>query len=186
MGSFSISIFNWIGLLIPIGVIYALYRILKKAPPQVMSVEENTANASVAAIPAVPGGEYGVDKLRWMASAGYILVLLDSFTAQLLDFYQFYFFGWQVCLLTLLPSVIFYFINKAHPLTVVRGHLQQAARYYGIYVGVSIVNGVLLSGIGTNLSLLLIGVGISIVMLGLLIWLGVRCAQGIIAAFKLS
>ena len=184
MGSFST--FNWIGLLIPAAVIYGLYRILKKPPTQVMPTDEGAAVVAVVEAPGAAISEYGTDKLRWMASAGYILVLLDSFTAQLLEFYQFYVFGWQVCLLTLLPLAIFYFINKAHPLTGVRAHLHQAARYYGIYVGVSIANGVLLSGIGANLSLLLIGVGISIVMLGLLIWLGVRCAQGIISAFKLS
>ena len=119
-----------------------------------------------------------------MAAGGYIFALTDTFLSQLVGFYQFYFFGFLVCLPTLVTFIIFYFINKSHEQPIVARHLNSSVRLYGIYAIWSVVNGVLLSGLGANITYVLLGVGISLVMLGVLIWLAVRCGQGIIAAFN--
>jgi uncharacterized membrane protein len=183
MGSFSFFhffiIFPFLLLLV---VVYVLFRILRKPRNESFSpLQPETVLTS----PATPDSAQQ-DKIKWLASGGYIFALTDAFLAQLVGFYQFYFFGFHVCLITLVPFVIFYYINKSHEQPAVAQHLKSSIRLYGIYAIWSIANGILLSNIGTNIIYALLGVGISIVMLGVLIWLAVRCGQGIIAAFKLS
>ncbi len=182
MGSFSV--FHWlIGLfpfLLLVIVGYVLYRVLRK--PKTVSVSTIQPEEVSATFPAM--GDSQRDKIKWLAACGYIFALTDAFLAQLVGFYQFYFLGFPVCLLTLVPYVIFYYINKSHEQPIISRHLSSSVRLYGIYVIWSVANGVLLSGVGTNITYALLGVGISIVMLGVLVWLAIRCGQGIIAAFK--
>lgn len=183
MGSFSV--FHWlIGmfpffLLIIVG--YVLYRVLRKPNNAPVSTVQPEGD-SVTPVAIIDSQQ---DKIKWLAAGGYIFALTDAFLSQLVGFYQFYFFGFLVCLITLVPFIIFYFINKTHEQPIVTQHLNSSVRLYGIYAIWSVANGLLLSGVGVNLTYALLGVGISITMLGVLVWLGVRCGQGIIAAFKL-
>ena len=183
MGSFSV--FHWLGGIFPFLLLaivgYILYRILRKPNSILISaVQPEDVSATLVAL-----NDRQQDKIKWLASSGYIFVLADAFLSQIFGFYQFYFFGFLVCLLTLVPFVIFYYINKSHEQPIVARHLNSSVRLYGIYAIWSVINGVLLSGIGTNITYALLGIGISIVMLGVLVWLAVHCGQGIISAFKL-
>lgn len=186
MGAFSF--FHWFPaillLLVIVGGVYVLYRGLRRP----VALDQGQSRRGTPEITEVPGSggvtlTAGVDKIRWLAAAGYMLVVADCLFAQLMGVYQFYIFGWQVCLLTLLPLVVFYFVQRGSEQDVVVMHLHAALRLYGIYIAWSIVNGVLLYGVGADLMTLLLGIGISVVMFFVLIWLVVRCAQGIIAAF---
>lgn len=182
MGSFSV--FHWLIGIFPfvllLGVGYFLYRILRKSNSTPTSAfEPESVSDNIASL-----NDSQRDKIKWLAAGGYIFALTDTFLSQLVGFYQFYFFGFLVCLPTLVPFIIFYFINKSHEQPIVARHLNSSVRLYGIYAIWSVVNGVLLSGLGANITYALLGVGISLVMLGVLIWLAVRCGQGIIAAFN--
>lgn len=183
MGSFSI--FHWLVGVLPFLILtiggYVLYRILKKPTNETVNfVQPGTTTTIPATL-----NENQQEKIKWIASGGYIFVLVDAFLTQLLGFYQFNLFGFLVCLLTLVPFIIFYSINKSHEQPIVVIHLKSAIRIYVFYASWSVINGILLSGVGTNLIYALLGVGISIFMLGVLVWLAVRCGQGIVSAFKL-
>lgn len=135
---------------------------------------------------AQPLSDAQADKVRWLAAAGYMLVLADAYLTNLMGFYQFYLFGLLICLPTLMPLLIFYLINKSHVQPVVARHVRSASRLYGIYLICSVVDGVLLSVIGITLVHTVLGVGLSLFMLGVLVWLSIRCTQGIVAAFGLA
>ncbi|MBU0750717.1 MAG: hypothetical protein KJ787_00265 [Gammaproteobacteria bacterium] len=182
MGNYS----AWHGfsLIIPVIVIVVIVLVLRRT---LRDKPENTPIMTPAvADPARPLPEGQTDKLKWLAGGGYMLVLADAFFTQLLGCYQFHLFGYLVCLLTLAPYLIFYFINRVHSQPLVVAHVLASMRLYLVYVGWSVLNGLLLSGIGTNLVYAAMGLGISLVMLGVLAWLSIRCGQGIIAAFRLA
>lgn len=80
--------------------------------------------------------------------------------------------------------VIYYGINKSQAQPIIVAHLHSAFRLFGLYLIGSVVYGVLLSDIGNNLVRALPGVGLILFMMSVFVWLSIRCAQGIVAAFN--
>ncbi|WP_404418671.1 hypothetical protein [Marinospirillum sp.] len=122
------------------------------------------------------------DKNKWMAAVGYILVIADSFSTQLFNFFQFHFFGYYVNLVTLTPLVIYYAINKSHSDQFIATHLKRSMRVYFWYVGLSVVSGVLFEP--NNMWLYVAGVGVTWLMVIVLVYITVSCGKGIIRSFK--
>lgn len=122
------------------------------------------------------------DKTKWMAAMGYILVILDSFSTHLLGISQFYFFGYYINIVTLVPLIIYYAINKAHENEYIAHHLSRAIHVYYWYVGWSVVSGVLFES--NNLWLQIAGIAVTWLMLFVLIYISISCGRGIIRSFK--
>lgn len=122
------------------------------------------------------------DKTKWMAAIGYILVIADSFSTQLFNFYQFYLFGYYINLVTITPIVIFYAINKSHADRFITDHLKRSVRIYFWYIAWSVVSGVLFES--NNLWIQIAGVGVTWLMIFVLVYVSVSCGKGIISSFK--
>lgn len=122
------------------------------------------------------------DKNKWMAAVGYILVIADSFSTQLFNFFQFHVFGYYVNLVTLTPLLIYYAINKSHSDQFIADHLKRAMRVYLLYVGLSVVSGVLFES--NNMWVYVAGVGLTWLMVIVLVYITVRCGKGIVRSFK--
>jgi len=121
-------------------------------------------------------------KIKWMAAMGYVLVIADAFSTQLLNFYQFYFFGYRINLVTITPLVIYYAINRSHPVPHVASHLKRSMVIYFWYIGWSIFSGVLFEA--NNLWVKIAGVGMTWLMLFVLVYIAISCGRGIIRAFR--
>ena len=188
MGSFSIL--HWFiaaGPLLTLAVvIVAIVWIVRRLDHSSDKQGKREADPVPPVAVAQPLSDAQADKVRWLAAAGYMLVLADAYLTNLMGFYQFYLVGLLICLPTLMPLLIFYLINKSHVQPVVARHVRSASRLYGIYLICSVVDGVLLSVIGITLVHTVLGVGLSLFMLGVLVWLSFRCTQGIVAAFGLA
>lgn len=122
------------------------------------------------------------DKTKWMAAIGYILVIADSFSTQLFNFYQFYLFGYYINLATITPIVIYYAINKSHADRFIADHLKRSVRVYFWYIGWSVVSGVLFES--NNLWIQVAGIGVTWLMIFVLVYVAVSCGKGIIRSFK--
>ena len=121
-------------------------------------------------------------KVKWMAAIGYILVIADSFSTQLFNFYQFYLFGYYINLVTLTPLVIYYAINKAHIEEFITNHLKRSIRIYFWYIGWSVVSGVLFES--NKFWIQIGGVAVTWLMIFVLVYVAISCGKGIIRAFK--
>ncbi len=122
------------------------------------------------------------DKTKWMAAIGYILVIADSFSTQLFNFYQFYLFGYYINLVTITPIVIYYAINKSHVDRFITGHLKRSVSIYCWYIAWSVVSGVLFES--NNLWVQIAGVGVTWLMIFVLVYVAVSCGKGIVRSFK--
>ena len=122
------------------------------------------------------------DKTKWMAAIGYLLVIADSFSTQLLNIYQFYLFGYYINLVTITPLVIYYAINKSHADLFVAGHLKRSLKIYFWYVVWSVVSGVFFES--SNLWVQGAGVGMTWLMIFVLVYVAVSCGKGVIRSFK--
>ncbi|NOR69011.1 MAG: hypothetical protein GQ532_04845 [Methylomarinum sp.] len=122
------------------------------------------------------------DKIKWMAAMGYIMVIADSFSAQLIEFYQFYMFGYYVNLVTLLPLIIYYKINKAHQEEFIANHLKRSIKIYYWYIAWSVFSGLFFES--NNLWVQMVGVAVTWLMLFVLIYVATSCGKGIIQVFK--
>jgi len=122
------------------------------------------------------------DKIKWMAAIGYILVILDTFSTQLFNFYQFYLFGYYINLATIVPLVIFNIINKSHSNQFISTHLKRSMQIYFWYIIWSILSGILFES--NNLWLNIAGIGITWLMLFIMVYVAISCSKGIIRSFK--
>ena len=122
------------------------------------------------------------DKNKWMAAVGYILVIADSFSAQLFNFFQFHLFGYYVNLVTITPLLIYYAINKSNSERFIADHLKRAMRVYLLYVGLSVVSGILFES--NNMWVYVAGVGVTWLMVIVLVYVAVSCGKGIVRSFK--
>lgn len=124
------------------------------------------------------------DKDKWLAATGYILVLLDTFSVQFANFYQFSLLGYYVNIFTITPLVVFYAINKANSMVFISSHLKRAMSVYIKYIIFSIISGVLFEP--NNLWLYFAGVGVTILMLIVMLYVAFACGKGIVRVFKLE
>lgn len=122
------------------------------------------------------------DKTKWMAAIGYMLVLADSFSTQLFDFYQFYLFGYYINFITITPLVIYYAINNSHTEQFIADHLKRSVVVYFWYIAWSIVSGILFET--NNLWTQIAGVGVTWLMIFVLVYVAVSCGKGIIRSFR--
>ena len=122
------------------------------------------------------------DKTKWMAGIGYMLVLADSFSTQLFNFYQFYLFGYYINFVTITPLIIYYAINKSHTEQFIADHLKQSVTIYLWYIAWSIVSGILFES--NNLWIQIAGVGVTWLMIFVLVYVAVSCGKGIIKSFR--
>lgn len=127
-------------------------------------------------------GDHMSDKTKWMAAIGYILVIADSFSTQLFNFFQFYLFGYYINLVTVVPIIIYYSINKSHADRFIVDHLKRSVRVYFWYIAWSVVSGVLFES--NNLWIQIAGVGVTWLMIFVLVYVSVSCGKGIIRSFK--
>lgn len=122
---------------------------------------------------------------KWIAASGYIFSITDSLLTNVMENYQFYFFGYKVSLITIIPFLIFYYINKDKSPLFVSRHIKKSVQFYVLYIVWSVVNGVFLSSIGSGLVYSVLGTfSLSLVMLIVLVWLCIRSGQGIIKVFS--
>ena len=187
MGSFSIV--HWLAMALPLlalaAIVVFVVLIVRWLRPNTDGSIAPTAVVTPAADPGRIAGPSLVNT-PWLAAAGYMFVLADAYLTHLMGFYQFYVFGILVCLPTLIPFILFVQINSAPTQPLVAEHRRTAIRLYGIYLVWSVLDGVFLSGIGRGLILTVLGIGLSLCMTGVLIWLSLRCMQGIIKVFKIE
>jgi len=187
MGSFSIV--HWLAMVLPL---LALAAIVVLVVLIVRWLTPNSDGAIALSVVVQPVGDPqrnagpSLAKTTWLAGAGYMFVLCDAYLTQMIGFYQFYVFGILVCLPTLIPFILFVQINSSPTQPLVAVHRRAAIRLYGIYLVWSVLDGVFLSGIGRGLIITVLGIGLSLCMTGVLVWLSLRCMQGIIEVFKIE
>jgi len=122
------------------------------------------------------------EKIKWMAATGYILVLMDTFSTQLFDFFQFHIFGYYMNLVTLTPLIIYYKINKSHADTFIANHLKRSIKIYFWYIVWSVVSALLFES--NNLWVQIAGVVITWLIMFVLVYVAISCGKGIIRVFR--
>ena len=187
MGSFSIV--HWLAIALPLLALAAIVVLVVLIVRWLRPNTDGSIAPTVVVTPAADPGRIAGPSLvntPWLAAAGYMFVLADAYLTHLMGFYQFYVFGILVCLPTLIPFILFVQINSPPTQPLIAVHRRAAIRLYGIYLVWSVLDGVFLSGIGRGLILTVLGIGLSLCMTGVLVWLSLRCMQGIIEVFKIE
>jgi len=123
------------------------------------------------------------DRDHLFAASGYFLVLLDTLSTQILDIYQFSFFGYYVNLFTLIPWLVFQAVNRNHRDLRVRSHVTRSRKIYFWYILWSIVSGVFFEPINLYYYIFS-GIAVTFLMIIVLIYVIFTTTRGLVRAFK--
>ena len=135
-----------------------------------------------------------ISKIKWMAAIPYLLLLLIVINGNILGNYELYFFGVQLSLITLIPYLIYHFVNKNHDNEFIALHTKMAMgiffKYFLLTAILSIILNVMGFGVIISNPFVIFGAGAigMLLMLPLFIvvvYTLVVATKGSIKAFKL-
>lgn len=134
------------------------------------------------------------DKVKWMAAIPYILLLLMILNGNLLGNYEIDFFGVQLSLITLLPYLIYHFVNKNHKIEFIALHTRKAMSLFLKYFIFTVILSIALNMMGFGILALnplllfsggFIGLLLILPFFIIIIYTLVAATKGCIKAFKL-
>ena len=135
-----------------------------------------------------------VDKVKWMAAVPYLLVLLIVVNGNVLGNYDIYIFGVQLSLLTLIPYLIYHFVNRNHKIDFISLHTKRAMSVFIVYFVYTIVIGIVMNILGLGIVTLdpfllstygIFGLLSSLLLFAVVLYAIITATQGSIRAFKL-
>ena len=135
-----------------------------------------------------------IDKIKWMAAIPYLLVLLIVINGNILGNYDIEVFGVQLSLITLLPYLIYHFVNRNHDTEFISVHTKRAMsiflKYFILTIVLSIVMTIMGVGIATVNPVLLftsgaVGLILMLPLFMVVIYAIIAATLGSIRAFKL-
>ena len=135
-----------------------------------------------------------VDKVKWMAAVPYFLLLLMIINGNILGNYEINVFGVQLSLITLLPYLIYHFVNRNNENEFIALHTNRAMsifiKYFVLTVLLSIILTFMGYGVAMSNPLLFFGAGAVGLLLMLplfivILYTLVVATKGSINAFKL-
>ena len=136
-----------------------------------------------------------VDRLKWMAAIPYFLVMLVVVNGSVMGNYDLYFFGVQLSLITLIPYLVYHFVNRNHENEFIATHTKKAMKIFKIYFILAIVLGVALNFMGFGLVTAnpmmvftsgAVGAVFLIPLFAIVIYAIITCTLGSIRSFKLQ
>ncbi|MCG5539325.1 hypothetical protein [Halorhodospira sp. 9622] len=133
-------------------------------------------------------------KIKWMAAAPYLLVMLIVLHGPVLGYYDINIFGVQLSLITLIPYLIFHFVSRNHPVDFVAVHTKHAMSIFLVYLLIFVVLsvsmavygfGVVSSDTDLLMSAGVVAGGFALLLWGVVIYALIAGTIGAIRAFKL-
>lgn len=134
------------------------------------------------------------DKIKWMSALPYLLLLLMVVNGNILGNHEIDFFGVQLSLMTLVPYLIYYFVNKNNENDFIASHTKKSMsvfiRYFFITVMLNIILNIMGLGILLANSFMFFGAGavgliLSLPLFIVIIYTLISAVKGSIRAFKL-
>lgn len=134
------------------------------------------------------------DKIKWMAAMPYLLVLLIVINGNILGNYDLYIFGVQLSLITLIPYLIYHFVNRNHESEFIATHTKRAMSIFIKYFILAILLGIIMNIMGFGLAtvdpiLLLtsgaVGLVLMLPLFIVVVYAIITATLGSIRAFKL-
>ncbi len=135
-----------------------------------------------------------IEKIKWMAAIPYLLVLLIVINGNILGNYDLYVFGVQLSFITLIPYMIYHFVNKNNENEFISTHTKRAMSIFIKYFTLTIVLGIVMNimgfGIATIDPVLLftsgaVGLLLMLPLFIIVIYAIIAATLGSIRAFKL-
>jgi uncharacterized membrane protein len=91
------------------------------------------------------------DKIKWMAAIPNLLVLLIVINGNILRNYDLYVFGIQLSFITLIPYVIYHFVNRNHDTEFIAIHTKRAMSIFIKYLILTILLGIVMNIMGLGI-----------------------------------
>jgi hypothetical protein len=132
--------------------------------------------------------------IKSMAAIPYLLVLLIVINGSILGNYDLYFFGVQLSLITLIPYLIYHFVNRDHAISFIAIHTQKAMSIFFKYFILTIILGIAMNIVGlgiatANIALLFtsgkVGLLLILPLIIVIVYAIISTTLGSIRAFKL-
>ena len=79
------------------------------------------------------------DRIKWMGAIPYLMVLLIVVNGDIVGNYDVNILGMKLSLLTFLPFIIYYFVNRDHDNEFISVHVKNAMRYFLRYFVVTML-----------------------------------------------
>ena len=128
-----------------------------------------------------------------MAAIPYILVLIAILSGDIYGNFDINIFGLRLSLSTLLPIIIYYYVNKDHEVNLISLHVKKSMNYFIKYILISSLLSILVTALGYGvlkfdpIALFTSGIlGLTFVLpfIVIVIWAIIRSTIGCINAFK--
>lgn len=128
-----------------------------------------------------------------MAAVPYLLVLLIVFNGNILGNYDLYFFGVQLSLITLIPYIIYHYVNRNHENEFISAHTRRAMNIFKKYFVLTIILGIVMNFMGFGLAVVdpvvfftsgIIGMALLLPLFVVVIYAIITSTLGSIRSFK--
>jgi len=89
-----------------------------------------------------------IEKIKWMAAIPYLMVLLIVLNGDVLGNYDINILGIKLSLLTFLPFIIYYFVNRDHENEFISVHVNKSMKYFIRYFVFSMLLSIIVTILG--------------------------------------